>query len=115
MSNRAVLPNRRPSWRRKFAFSVEKGRGELTYFGTVSYFGPWNAPDLSRPAEVFLDCGKATSDAGYQAEAAAIYASFALQHGCPLQRLIDAGPKLQDGSAAEPVGHFLKMIAEGEV
>lgn len=118
MTERSVLPTRRPAHRRKFE------HGNLKFFGTVSYFdeqfdratGVYRAPDRKKPAEVFIDCAKATSDMGYLASAAAIFASLALQHGCPLSTLIGAAPKLDDeGTPAEPVGHFLKLIADGEV
>jgi hypothetical protein len=112
---RTILPNRRPSWRRKFGFASDPTRQPMTYFGTVSYFGEPPNVDFARPAEVFVDCGKSSSDAAFQAEAAAIYASFALQYGCPIDKLVAAAPKLEDGRSAEPVGAFLRMVSEGGV
>jgi hypothetical protein len=120
MTERAILPTRRPSWRRKFGFASDPNKQPMTYFGTVSYFGEPPNIDEKRPYEVFVDCRKQTSDAAFQAEAAAIFASFALQYGCPLEKLVEAAPRLENGPNgeprhAEPVGAFLRMVSEGGV
>lgn len=126
MTERARMPNRRQSFRRKFKYSSKEGPGSedegMMYFGTVSFYiePEWAARlhqtlNFDRPYEVFIDCAKSSSDAAFAAEAAAIYASLALQYGCPLKKLVDAGPKLEHGKPAEPVGFFLRMVLNKDI
>jgi hypothetical protein len=130
MSDRARLPNRRPSWRRKLQWCRDPSRqNPMTFFLTVSFFPrtfSWLAQwhwvlDSTRPYELFIDCAKQDSDQAIQAEAAAIYASLALQFGCPLETLLKSAPRNEpteeypEGSFGEVVGHCLGLIAEGKV
>lgn len=114
MSERQRLPNRRPSYTGKFLWISPSG-ATFKFFGTVSYFGPPSAPDLKRPAELFVDSAKTTSEMSYQVAEAAIYASMLMQHGVPLSDLIDSGPKLSDGRPATVVGYALTLIRDGKL
>jgi hypothetical protein len=75
---RESLKNRRGSISFNF---VHDGR---TYHATATRY-----PD-GRLAEIFLDCGKAGSTVQQHAEATAVLASLALQHGVAAQTIIHA-------------------------
>jgi hypothetical protein len=90
---RQLLPNRRET--DVFRFIHEGHR----YFGSVSLF------DDGRPAEVFLDAGKPGASLQAMARDAAVIASIALQHGVSLEVMRKAITRLDDGSAAGPLGH----------
>jgi hypothetical protein len=77
------------------------------YFGSVSRF------EGGRPAEVFLDAGKTGSSIQAIARDGAVFASLALQYGCPLEVLKKAITRLDDGSAAGPFGKLLDLIDAG--
>jgi hypothetical protein len=74
-AERERLPQRRASEN----ISVEVAG--LKFTATVSRYGD------GRPAEIFLDSHKTSSFAGIMASDAAIAASLALQHGCPVEVL----------------------------
>jgi hypothetical protein len=76
--NRERLPNRRGA--HSFNF-VHDGR---TYHATATRY-----PD-GRVAEIFLDVGKAGSAVQQHAEATAVLASLALQHGVEVRTLVHA-------------------------
>jgi hypothetical protein len=76
--NRERLPNRRGNI--SFNFSHD-GR---TYHATATRYAD------GRLAEVFLDVGKAGSTVQQHAEATAVLASLALQHGVAHQTIIHA-------------------------
>lgn len=103
---REFLPNRRESETVKFRHS---GRNAYVTFSQFSD---------GRPAEVFLDSGKAGSELKIACIEAAIAVSFALQFGAPLGLLFDAMPRLDDGEPAGPLGAALNAIGRpiaGEV
>ena len=78
MSRRERLPNRRGS----LSFNYQHdGR---TYHATATRY-----PD-GRLAEIFIDTGKAGSTVQQHAEATAVLASLALQHGVAVQTIIHA-------------------------
>lgn len=101
-ATRATLPNRRQSQTVAFTHRNHK------HYGTWSCFGP----DLTRPAEVFLDCGKPGSDVQAIARDAAVAVSLGLQYGVPLDALRGAITRLDDGSPASTLGTLLDKIAE---
>jgi hypothetical protein len=108
VSNRQVLPNRRHNETIRFV------HGKQRYYGAVGYYPDperFYLPDLKRPAEIFLDAGKPGTDIQHMARAGAVAVSLALQYGCPLKVLIDALPVLEDGTAADPLGAMLRLIA----
>src|SRR5450755_1560452 len=71
--SRQRLQNRRPHWLYRF----ESG-GQM-YTGGIGRF------DDGRIAEIFINGAKVGSTAEANAQDAAIVASLALQHGCPLE------------------------------
>lgn len=101
-STRELLPNRRPS--ETFAFTHDG----FTYTATVSRFHD------GRPAELFLTTGKPGTAVETVARDAAVAVSLALQHGAPLATLALAMTRLDDGSAAGPLGKALEMIGGDE-
>ena len=60
--------------------------------------------------EIFLHCAKAGSDAADIAMDAAVVASLALQHGCPVSTLRKALTRGSDGKAAGPIGALLDLL-----
>jgi hypothetical protein len=98
---RQRLPNRRGS----VTFEVES-QG-LRFTATVSRYAD------GAVAEVFLRNHKAGSAAGIMASDAAIAASLALQHGCPLEVLRRALSRDSHGRASSALGAVLDKIAEG--
>lgn len=95
---REFLANRRESETVKF-----RRNGRNAYV-TFSRFAD------GRPAEVFFDSGKPGSELKIACIEAAIAVSFALQFGAPLGLLIDAMPRLDDGSPAGPLGAALTAM-----
>ena len=96
---RATLPNRRPA--KTFAFEHQGHR----FTATVGSFAD------GMPAEVFLSAGKAGTAMEAMARDLAVIASIALQHGAPVETLRRAMTRLDDGSAAGPMGRLLDLVA----
>jgi ribonucleoside-diphosphate reductase alpha chain len=92
MTVRRHLQNRRAST--TFDFEV----GGLRYIATASRF------DDGNPAEIFISSHRAGSPAGIMASDAAIAASLALQHGCPVEVLRRALSRHSHGRGSGPVG-----------
>src|SRR3954468_23720581 len=103
MTARRTQPTRRLSW----SFEVTTPDG-LTHTATASFF-----PDGGL-AEIFLRSGKVGSSVETSSHDAAVVCSLALQHGVPLNTIRHALQKLQDGSAAGPLGRALDMIEAGQ-
>jgi hypothetical protein len=97
--NRERLPNRRPS----LSFAFEHGGHKFT--ATVGVYSD------GRPAELFLSSGKAGTAVEAVARDLAVVASIALQHGAAIDTLLHAITRLEDGSAAGPMGKLLDLIA----
>jgi hypothetical protein len=97
---RERLPNRRAS--ETFDFQVEG----LRYCATVSHFAD------GRIGEIFIGNHKVGSQCDTNVRDAALAASLALQHGCPLDVL--RGALLRDvrGKAATPLGVALDLVGE---
>jgi hypothetical protein len=93
------LPTRRPST----VFDLELNG--LRYTASFSCF-----PD-GRVAEIFLQNHKPGSQSDANARDAAVAASLALQHGCPLETLRHAVLRNEDGKASTPLGAALDFIA----
>jgi ribonucleoside-diphosphate reductase alpha chain len=102
MSARLRLPNRRDST--TFTFEV----GGLRYLATASSF------DDGSPAEIFITNHRAGSAADIMASDAAIAASLALQHGCPLEVLRRALSRDAHGCATGPLGGALDLLVRRE-
>jgi hypothetical protein len=92
------LPNRRPA----ITFTFERDRSR--YKMTVGYF-----PD-GRPGEVFLTADRPDSLLDALTSDAAIIASLALQHGCPLETITHALKRDSRGTAQSPIGAALDLI-----
>ena len=93
------LPNRRP------AITTTFERDNSRYTLTVGYF-----PD-GRAGEIFLNADRAESLLDVLTHDAAILASLALQHGCPLETINHALKRDARGIAASPIGAALDRIA----
>ena len=98
---RRTLPNRRA------AEIIDFWHDGLAYTAGISRYRDGHV------AEVFLSCAKAGSTAADLARDAAIAASIALQHGCPIEVLRHAVTRTSDGRAAGPIGALLDIL-EGE-
>jgi ribonucleoside-diphosphate reductase alpha chain len=98
--SRERLRNRRRS--ETFTFELHG----LRYLASFSRF------DDGRVAEVFLQNHKPASQSDSNARDAAIAASLALQHGCPLDVLRRALLRDAHGNASTPLGCALDIIAE---
>jgi ribonucleoside-diphosphate reductase alpha chain len=101
---RERLPNRRAST----TFELELHG--LRYTASFSRFAD------DRIGEVFLQNHKPGSQSDSNARDAAVAASLALQHGCPLEVLQRAVLRDSEGRASTPLGAALDAIAarEGE-
>lgn len=103
MSNREALPHRRYS--EVLEHTTHRG---ILYTITVGYY------DDGRPAEVFVDAGKAGSDAQINARDAAILMSLLLQYGCPVSHIRQAISREEDGTAQGPIGAILDILEAGD-
>src|SRR5450631_4885861 len=92
---RQRLPNRRSHWLYRF----ESG-GQM-YTGGIGRF------DDGRIAEIFINGAKVGSAAEANAQDAAIVASLALQHGCPLENIHHA---LVRGGGSGPLAALLDEV-----
>jgi hypothetical protein len=98
---RKRLPHRRESEVIRFDFEGQR------FFGSASRF-----PD-DTIAELFLDAGRPGSSIQSMARDAAVITSIALQHGVQLEVLRKAITRLDDGSAAGPLGQLLDLVDTG--
>jgi hypothetical protein len=97
---RERLPNRRKNETVDFVF-----RG-LEYSASLGLY-----PD-GRPAELFLNCVKHSTDSDNDARDAAILISFALQHGATVDELASAMARDVNGAPQGIAGHALDQIIE---
>jgi hypothetical protein len=97
---RESLPNRR------LAESFNFECCGLAYTATIGRFRD------GRLAEVFLQNHKPGSQSDSNARDAAVAASLALQHGCPLETLRRALLRDSQGRPSTPLGAALDIIAE---
>lgn len=95
---RIILPNRRQG------LSFDFSHGRMNYSGTASF-----GPDYEI-AEIFLSGGKVGSELEAATRDCAVIASLAIQHGTPVEVIRKALTRLDDGSAAGPMGAFLDLI-----
>jgi hypothetical protein len=93
---RQRLPNRRPHWLYRF----ESG-GQM-YTGGIGRF------DDGRITEIFINGSKAGSAAEANAQDAAIIASLALQHGCPIDTIHHA--LIRTGGSGGPLATLLDEV-----
>jgi ribonucleoside-diphosphate reductase alpha chain len=100
MTARLRLPNRR----RSETFDLES-QG-LKFTCTISHFADGSL------AEIFLQNHKSGSDAGINAQDAAVVCSIALQYGVPLDVIRKALMRDTRGRASGPLGTALDLIAE---
>jgi hypothetical protein len=97
---RERLQNRRPHWLYRF-----ESEGQF-YTGGIGRF------DDGRIAEIFINSSKAGSTAEAHAQDAAIIASLALQHGCPLDTIRHA--LARSGGAGGPLAALLNKVVKYE-
>lgn len=101
MSDRRQLPNRRECVRMQFE------HGGFRYSATVGI-----RPDTGEPAEIFLHTAKAGTAVEGMARDAAVIASLALQHDCPLQTLRHALTRLEADEPAGALAALLDILAK---
>jgi hypothetical protein len=94
--SRQRLPNRRSHWLYRFE------SGGQTYIGGIGRF------DDGRIAEIFINGAKVGSAAEANAQDAAIVASLALQHGCPLETIHHA--LVRGGGSGGPLAALLDEV-----
>lgn len=99
MTDREILPRRRESETISFV------HGDFHYIATLGYHPG------GRLGEVFLDSGKAGTSLSIATRDAAIAASLALQHGCPVETLRGAFLRNTDGSGAGVLATLFDLIA----
>src|SRR5271168_749493 len=100
MTARERLPDRRPHELRDFEFAGIK------YIAGIGTF-----PDGSL-AEIFLNpAGRVGTDLEAHARDAAITASLALQHGCPLSALRKALTRTGNGGPGSALSRILDQLA----
>lgn len=95
---REALPNRRPCDTLEFEHEGHRFRA------TVGYFAD------GRPAELFLTTGKPGTGVETVSRDCAVAVSLALQHGVPIEILRHAITRLDDGTAAGPLGKLLDAL-----
>lgn len=93
---RQRLPNRRSHWVYRFE------SGSQFYTGGIGRF------DDGRIAEIFINGAKVGSTAEANAQDAAIVASLALQHGCPLETIRHA--LTRTGGSGGPLATLLDEV-----
>jgi hypothetical protein len=91
------LKDRRPHWLYRFECDGQ------TYTGGIGRF------EDGRIAEVFINGAKVGTAAETNAQDAAIVASLALQHGCPLETIRHA--LARSGGAAGPLATLLERLS----
>lgn len=95
---RTHLKDRRAHW--LFRFECD---GQV-YTGGIGRF------EDGRIAEVFINGAKVGTAAETNAQDAAIVASLALQHGCPLDIIVHA--LARSGGSAGPLATLLKLVGD---
>jgi hypothetical protein len=90
------LKDRRPHWLYRFECDGQ------SYTGGIGRF------EDGRIAEIFINGSKADSTAETNAQDAAIIASLALQHGCPIDTIRHA--LTRTGSAGGPLATLLAYV-----
>jgi hypothetical protein len=93
---RQRLPNRRSHWLYRFE------SGGQFYTGGIGRF------DDGRIAEIFINGAKVGSAAETNAQDAAIVASLALQHGCPLETIRHA--LVRTNGSGDPLATLLDEV-----
>jgi len=93
---RQRLPNRRSHWLYRFECDGQ------VYTGGIGRF------DDGRIAEVFINGSKVGTAAETNAQDAAIVASLALQHGCPVETVRHA--LARSGGSAGPLATLLREV-----
>jgi hypothetical protein len=95
-AHRERLPNRRLHWLYRFECDGQ------SYTGGIGRF------DDGRIAEIFINGSKVGTAAETNAQDAAIVASLALQHGCPIQTIRHA--LVRSGGSAGPLVALLDQV-----
>jgi hypothetical protein len=99
VSTRDCQPNRRPA--ETIAFERDRSRYQIT----VGFY-----PD-GRIGEIFVNADRPDSALDALTSDAAILASLALQHGCPIETIRHALKRDARGVAASPIGAAVDRIS----
>jgi hypothetical protein len=95
------LKDRRPHWLYRFECDGQ------SYTGGIGRF------DDGRIAEIFINGSKVGTAAETNAQDAAVVASLALQHGCPLETIRHA--LARTGSSAGPLATLLAVVEDTQL
>jgi hypothetical protein len=102
-----VVENRRePLPNARFGITFDVAARGMSFTATVGFY-----PD-GRPAELFLNAHKQSTDVDHDARDMAILASFALQHGAKLHELAKAMTRDAEGRPQGIAGHALDAMLE---
>jgi hypothetical protein len=101
VSDRRHLPTRR------LCNVVQFEHGGIRYYGSVGHLAEDRTDSI---IEIFLDAGKPGSALQHMARDTAVVASLALQYGCPISAVRKAVTRLDDGSAAGPLGALIDLV-----
>lgn len=88
---------------RRSHLAIEFTHETLTYTVGIGF------NEEGKVAELFLNAGKAGSQAAINARDSAIAASLALQYGCPLETLLHSISRNPDGTPQGPLGAALEL------
>ena len=98
--SRTTLPPRRPS------ITIDLEQDGFAYRATIGYGHD------GRPAELFLDAGKAGSTLDIATRDAAVAVSIALQYGCPIDVLRGAFLREEDGAPAGILARVMDTLKQ---
>ena len=100
-SEQVQLPSRRAHWLYRFECDSQ------SYTGGIGRF------EDGRIAEIFINGSKVGTAAETNAQDAAIIASLALQHGCPIETIRHA--LARSGGSTGPLATLLGKVEEREI
>jgi len=106
MTDRRLLPQRRST----FTFDIHDESGRIDMTVAYSTFEPPGASPPHTVAEIFVTSRKIGSGTEAIARDAAILLSLAVQYGCPLDTIMHALTRNQDGSAQSLMGRVVDRV-----
>ena len=105
MRHSSTIPERQRLPNRRAAETFELEIGNLRYSATIGRYADGTV------GEIFLQNHKPGSQSDSNARDAAVAASLALQHGCPLETLQRALLRDSHGGPSTPLGAAVDIIA----
>lgn len=102
MSNRYMLPNRRPAT----TFEMMFGQQRTVFNVTIGYYDQ----TMTQVGEVFISGAKAGSEMDAITRDGAVLLSLAIQHGVPLETIQRAITREANGQASTIIGAVVDRI-----